>query len=380
MKQIYDRTHPYKASIKMRYGLCKEGSFKDTRHIILDLADSGLQYQVGDSIGVYPVNDPEVIENTLRALKTSGKELVKNREGRCLELAEFLKGEANLKGISKKMLLAVKDKLSEEAGQPLNEILRPENKDTLKKWMHEHEVWDLLAQFPDAKFTAQEIVDLSMPLLPRFYSIASSQAFVGNEVHLTVAYLEYETRGIVRMGVCTHYLCHLAPLNEAVLPIYIQPSTDFRLPQDGAVPMIMIGPGTGVAPFRAFMQEREKRGDTALNWLFFGEWTQSGEFFYEEEWKRWIEQGRLKLDTAFSRDQPEKIYVQNKMRSASKELFRWLKLGAVLYVCGDADYMAKDVDTALHEIISTEGQMTSDDAKAYVKKMRQEKRYLRDVY
>jgi sulfite reductase (NADPH) flavoprotein alpha-component len=380
MHPKYDRAHPFYATIRERYSLTKPGSLKDTQHVILDLAGSGIQYRVGDSIGVYPVNDPSVVEQALLAMNASGDEEVCTKKGDVLTFREFLSRQANLKGISRKMLLEIEQRVSEKNRPFLENLMKEENREALKQWMQEFELWDLLTKFSEAHFTPQEIAELTMPLLPRFYSIASSQAVVGDVVHLTVAYLSYETHGITRLGVCTHYLCHLAPLHQAVVPIYVQPSADFHLPDNPQTPLIMIGPGTGVAPYRAFLQEREKQGSKGKHWLFFGEWTREKEYYYQEDWERWVSQGMLKLDLAFSRDQPYKIYVQHKMLDAAEEFYHWIEDGAVIYVCGDAHHMAKDVDRTLHQIIQQQGRMNEEQATAYVKKLRKEKRYLRDVY
>lgn len=380
MNLQYDRQHPFLASIKERYQLCKSGSSKDTRHVVLNIEGSGLQYAVGDSIGVSPLNEPAFVMRMLHALKASGQEMVLDKKGQSCSFFEFLHAHANLKGVTRKMVMGLVDRLPLAPRASLEDLLKEENKEALKSWMHSHELWDLLEHFPDVHFSPQEVADFVMPLLPRFYSIASSQAFVGDEVHLMVAYLRYETRGIPRLGVCTHYLCHLAPMHQPVVPIYIQPSHGFRLPQESDRSVIMIGPGTGVAPFRAFLQERSIKGHSGKNWLFFGEWTRSHEFFYEEEWNQWHAAGLLRVDAAFSRDQTHKIYVQHKMLEAGEELYRWLEEGAILYVCGDAHHMAKDVDHALHQIIQHHGRKDEEAANHYIKHLKAEKRYLRDVY
>lgn len=368
------------ASIKERYSLSNLGSKKHTIHIALDIEGSNLHYNVGDSVGVYPINDEALVLRTLKALKASGEEMVHDKKGMLFKFKEYLTSHANLKGITRKTVIKLASHLSEGARAPLNKLLEEGNKEAFKEWMHAHELWDLIESHPEVNFSPEEIVDLAMPLLPRFYSIASSQTTHPNEVHLTVAYLSYETRGISRVGVCTHYLCQIAELHRPSVPIYIHPSHDFKLTDDPKASIIMIGPGTGVAPFRAFMQEREARHDTGKNWLFFGEWTRSHEFFYEKEWKGWEAKGLLQLDTAFSRDQPHKVYVQHLMKEKGKEIYRWLEEGALLYVCGDAHKMAKDVEQALKEIVQEQSGRDEKAAQAYVKKLRAEKRYLRDVY
>ena len=376
----YDRQHPFLASIKERYQLCQPGSSKDTRHVILDIEGSGISYNVGDSIGVSPLNEPALVSRMLSALGATGEERVIDKKGESHTFFDYLHSHANLKGVTRKMVSSLVARLPLAPRAFLEDLLKEENKEALKGWMHAHELWDLLEHFPDVQFTPQEVADFVMPLLPRFYSIASSQTCVGSEVHLMVAYLRYETRGIPRLGVCTHYLCHLAPMHQPVVPIYVQPGHGFRLPPEKDRSIIMIGPGTGVAPFRAFMQERTIHGHSGKNWLFFGEWTRTKEFFYENEWNFWRTSGLLRLDTAFSRDQNHKIYVQHKMMEQGEELYRWLEEGAILYVCGDAHHMAKDVDQALHLIIQKHGHKTEEAANQYIKHLKAEKRYLRDVY
>ncbi|MBA3816418.1 MAG: sulfite reductase, partial [Parachlamydiaceae bacterium] len=211
-------------------------------------------------------------------------------------------------------------------------------------------------------------------------SIASSMMAVGEQVHLTVSELQYETNGHQRHGICTHFLCQLAPLKENVVPIYLQASNGFTLPADSSTPIIMVGPGTGVAPFRAFLQERVAQGATGLNWLIFGECHQAFNFYYEDYWQELVNEGHLRLDTAFSRDQEHKIYVQHRLMEHGAEIFALLQKGAVFYVCGDAHRMAKDVDAALHYIAQKYGELDEPAAKAFIKQLKAEKRYLRDVY
>lgn len=376
----YDRQHPYMASIKERYSLSKLGSKKETVHVVLDIEGSEISYKPGDSIGVYPLNDAGLVERTIKAIKATGDEIVHDKKGQQHTLRSYLMAHANLKGITRKTVQKLISHLSEEIRAPLELLLEDGNKEALKEWMGSHELWDLIEHHPEAHLTPEDLVEIAMPLLPRFYSIASSSSLYPNEIHLTIAYLRYETRGISRVGTCTHYLCHLADLHQSNVPIYIQPSHDFKLVSDPHTPIIMIGPGTGVAPFRSFMQEREARGDQGKSWLFFGEWTSTHEFFYEAEWKHWQDLGLLKMDTAFSRDQEHKVYVQHRLKQHGAEVFRWLQEGAVFYVCGDAHKMAKDVEQTLKEIIEEHSQKDEAFAQDYLKRMRKEKRYLRDVY
>jgi sulfite reductase (NADPH) flavoprotein alpha-component len=379
----FNRQNPYLASIKDRYTLSKPGSKKRTQHLIIDLRDSGITYQAGDSIGIYPKHDLELVSKTLLALRANGNEriLLKQAE-ESLSIAEFLTEKANITDISPKLFREITVRQPDaEKKHVLEELQREENRETLKAYLEKHEVWDFLIANEEVFFTPQELADLLMPLLPRFYSISSSQRYVGEEVHLTIASFEYESNGHKRRGVCTHYLCQLTELHVPNVPIFVQPSHGFHLPHDHQIPLVMIGPGTGVAPFRAFLQERLLHHHTkAKHWLFFGEWNRQYDFIYEEDWLEFSKWGHLHIDLAFSRDQEKKIYVQHKMWEKGEELYRWLEEGAYLYVCGDAQRMAKDVEAMLQAIVQEFGKKEPQEAKEYIKHLRQQKRYLRDVY
>jgi sulfite reductase (NADPH) flavoprotein alpha-component len=262
----------------------------------------------------------------------------------------------------------------------LEDLLAEGQRERLLHYLHSHELWDLLLSHPRAAFTPQELADLLPPLLPRFYSIASSKQVVGEEVHLTVALTHFETREIRRHGVGSYFLCHSAPLGTRCVPTYLHPSNGFTLPSEEHIPIIMVGPGTGVAPFRGFMQERLVSGSKAKSWLFFGDWHKDFDFLYDDFWNHLSAIGQLKLECAFSRDQAEKVYVQHKMLENAGEIWSWLSEGAYIYVCGDAERMAKEVDQVLHHIVKEEGGYSEEAAKAFLKKLRTEKRYLRDVY
>jgi len=354
----YSKNNPFLASIKQRYSLCKPGTKKNTQHIVLDIAGSGLSYNIGDSLAVLPKNDPLIVEKTLEALHATGKEVVHDRAKNPWTLREFLTSHANITEIHTKFLKAL----------------------NLQDEKVHYYLYELLNMHPEVSFTPAEIASLLTPMLPRFYSIASSQIAVEDEIHLTVALLQYQADEKERLGVCTHYLCNLVPLHSPIVPIYVQPHRGFTLPENHDTPIIMIGPGTGVAPFRAFLQERSIKKAAGKNWLFFGEWHRETNFFYEEYWKELMHRGFLRLETAFSRDQHEKYYVQHAMHKHGKELFQWLEEGAHLYVCGDAQRMAKDVEKTLHDIVQQHGLRPEEEARHYVKQLRLNKRYLRDVY
>lgn len=379
---VYSKTHPFMASVKERYSLCGKGVDKNTFHVVLSLKGSGISYTVGDSIAIQPINDPEIVENTLRALKATGDETVQEKHTALpWSFREYITRKANLNEVSKKMIGEIaKRQTNPEKKERLENLLKEGHREELKEYQGAHEVWDAFEENSECTFSPQEFVLMLQPLLPRFYSISSSQCAVGDEVHLTVAELVYETNGHIRRGVCTHYLCEMAPLNQPVVPIYVQPSNGFTLPENSEAPIIMVGPGTGVAPFRAFLQERVAKGATGLNWLFFGERHRDQSFFYHEYWNEMVQAGKLRLDTAFSRDQEHKVYVQHKIIEHGKDIFDLLEQGAYFYVCGDAHRMAKDVDAALHHIVTLYGHYDEQGTKDYMKRLRSEKRYLRDVY
>jgi len=379
---MYNKTNPFIASIKDRYSLCRAGSKKNVYHIVLDLKNSGMAYTVGDSIAIYPTHDAELVNRTLQALHATGKELVtdKHSEQTC-ELLDVLTHKTNITSISRKLLNEVAQRQTNPLKKTqLKELFEENNKDALKEYLHNHELWDVLQENQEAVFSPQEICSMLMPLLPRFYSIASSMKDVGEEVHLTVSDLSYYTNQHLRHGVCTYYLCELAPMNTAIIPIYVQPHRGFTLPDNPAANLIMIGPGTGIAPYRGFMQERMVNEDSGKNWLFFGEWNKNYNYFYEEYWNELVSRDRLRIEVAFSRDQEHKIYVWHRMLENARQIFEWLQNGAYIFVCGDAHRMAKDVDATIHRIIQEQSGGTELSAKNYVKQLKAENRYLRDVY
>lgn len=380
---VYNKQNPFPASIKERYFLSKPGSRKKTQHVVFDLKESGLVYRPGDSLGMYPKHDPDLVRKTLQALNIPGNVCINFKQtGELISLSECLLVKVNITNVSPKLFREVFARQPDaNKKHEMGQLLEESNREMMKAYLQKHEVWDFLLANEEIVFSAQEFVDLLMPMLPRFYSISSSQKLVGEEVHLTVAPFEYESNGHQRRGVCTHYLCELVDLHSPVVPIFIQPSHAFYLPEDHQVPLIMIGPGTGIAPFRAFLQERLLHHRSGgKHWLFFGEWNREFDFFYEDDWSEFSKKGHLHLDLAFSRDQGHKIYVQHKMRERGEELYQWLEEGAYLYVCGDAHRMAKDVETTLQSIVQEFGKKDAQEARDYIKHLRQQKRYLRDVY
>lgn len=365
-----------------RRRLCKEGSLKDTQHYSIDLRGSGLTYTCGDSLGVFPENCPELVNALLQRLGFSGEEPVMLPKAEApVSIREAFSRNLSLAGPTKKVLEAVRAKAT-ESGEiaRLDNLLDPAHAEELKEYLANREFIDLAEEFPSARFAAQEYVDLMRKLMPRLYSIASSPMLYPEEIHLTVAVVRYDTNGKPRKGVASTFLADRVNLNEPTVPVFVA-NSHFGLPEDDNVPMIMVGPGTGIAPFRAFVQDRIARGAQGPMWVFFGDQRREYDYLYGDEWDRYLAEGKIqKLDLAFSRDQAHKIYVQDKMRESAAELWQWLQKGAYFYVCGDAKRMAKDVDAALHDIAREQGGLSEEDAAAYIKLLKKEKRYQRDVY
>jgi sulfite reductase (NADPH) flavoprotein alpha-component len=374
---LHSKDNPFPARLTENRLLSKEGSAKDTRHYVVDIAGSGLAYKVGDSLGVFPTNPPADVAAILQRLGATGDEPVSPA---MLRLAAPISRLA-LAGPTRKILETLAAKTTDEAEKAkLAALLAPEAKEQTQAYLEQHEYADLLAEFPHAVLTPQELVDHMRKLMPRLYSIASSPKLYPEEVHLTVATVRYTTNGRMRGGVCSTFLADRAAVRETPVPVFVS-NSHFGVPEDGARDIIMVGPGTGIAPFRAFVQERVATKATGRNWLFFGDQHRASDYLYEEEWTKWLAEGALaRVDLAFSRDQPQKIYVQDRMREAAAELWAWLQAGANFYVCGDAKRMAKDVDAALHDIIAQQGGMEPAAAAEYVKQMKKDKRYQRDVY
>jgi sulfite reductase (NADPH) flavoprotein alpha-component len=379
---VIDRLHPAPAWIKDRYLLTKQGSTKHTFHVNLDLSKAPIHFKVGDSIGIYPQNDPILVEHLLEAIKAKGDEqIIDPRSNVQMSLWDFLSFKANLSRLTSSFLkLFYECEKMHDKKNYLHRLLQQENKPLLTQYLSSHDPLDLFKEYKEVNAPLQDLCAQFGPLLPRFYSVASSQLLFKNEVHLTVALFTFTHQGEQRYGVGSHFLCHLCSVQETPVPIYVQPAHHFTLPEDDNASIIMVGPGTGVAPYRAFMQERAVKGASGKNWLFFGERNCASDYFYEEEFEKLKKNGKLRLDLAFSRDQVEKIYVQDRMYENSKDLWTWLQEGAYFYVCGDASRMAKDVEHTLQRIAQTQGNMSEEAAKAYIKSLRSQKRYLTDVY
>lgn len=373
----WSKTNRYPARLITNRKLNGTGSDKDTRHFEIALGDSGLHYEAGDALGVMPSNCPALTNEILAALHCDGEEAIKLADGNETSFRKALLEHFQITRISSPMLTAFADR-SEDA--TLKKMLDPDSKPVLEKFLHGREIIHLLQAYPDIRFTPAEFAANLPKLNPRLYSISSSPKMHPGEVHLTVAIVRYENEGRRCKGVCSTFLAERADADTPV-PVFVQPSHGFRLPENTDTPVIMIGPGTGIAPFRAFIEERKATGAKGKNWLFFGDQRRATDFLYQRELESALSDGYLtRLDVAFSRDQAEKIYVQTRMLEQAKQLWAWLEEGAHVYVCGDAKRMAKDVDAALHQIIQSAGARTAEDAAAYVQKLKQEKRYQRDVY
>jgi len=372
---VYSRKNPFPARLGKIVPLTHGGSGKETMHFEVSLEGSGLAYEAGDSLGVFPSNDPAQVDAVLTAAGLSGDVKV---ESAGTTLREVLSHNVTLREPSRQLLAAILDKDPSTAFR-LSEIIDPEAKSVMDDWVDGREVVDILEMFPGAKFTAEELAKALRKLQPRLYSIASSPKVHPESVHLTVAVVRYDLHGRQRQGVASTYLADR--VDDRLFPVFIHSAKHFRPPEDAGLPLIMVGPGTGIAPFRAFLQEREATGATGKMWLFFGDRNRATDFLYEEEITDWHKKGVLqRLDTAFSRDQAEKVYVQHRMLENAGELWKWLEEGASFYVCGDASRMAKDVDRALHRVIEQAGGKSEGEAAAYVEEMKKSKRYRKDVY
>ncbi|WP_026559125.1 assimilatory sulfite reductase (NADPH) flavoprotein subunit [Bacillus sp. J37] len=376
VESAYSRTNPFKAEVLENLNLNGRGSKKETRHVELSLEGSGLTYEPGDSLGVYPENDPELVELVLETAKWDGNQTVTvNKE-------EIMLSEA----LSKKLEITVLTKpLIEKAAQlssneELKALAAPEKINELKAYLDGRDLIDLLRDFGPWNVSAQDFVSILRKMPSRLYSISSSLAANPEEVHLTIGAVRYETHGRKRNGVASILTAERLQPGDT-LPVYIQHNQNFKLPENPDTPIIMVGPGTGVAPFRSFMQEREEIGAEGKSWMFFGDQHFVTDFLYQTEWQKWLKDGVLtKMDVAFSRDTEEKVYVQHRMQEHSKELFEWLEEGAVVYICGDEKHMAHDVHQTLIDIIEKEGGLSREKAESYLADMQQTKRYQRDVY
>ncbi|WP_018291495.1 sulfite reductase flavoprotein subunit alpha [Verrucomicrobium sp. 3C] len=377
----YTRANPFPARIAENRVLTLQGSEKETRHIVVDIRGSGISYQVGDSLGIFARNSPEAIGELLQALGLSGEETV-SLQGQTFPLREILASQFVLNRVTKKFARSLAEKLAPGPSRdPLQALCQ--NEAELDTYLYGRDYVDLLRSHPGASFGPEELIGLLGRSLPRLYSVASAPAVYPEEVHLTVAVVRFQAHGREKLGLASGHLARIEPSQPHELPVYVQPAKHFRLPEDPTASLILVGPGTGVAPFRAFLQQRAALGHTGKNWLFFGEQHRATDFFYEEEFLKLHRKGVLsRLDTAFSRDQAQKIYVQHRMVEQGEALWAWLQEGAHLYVCGDAHRMAKDVHQTLIDIAHRFGGLSPEEAAHYVNVTlaKEQKRYHKDVY
>lgn len=366
----YSKHQPWRAPLLENRLLNGAGASKETRQLVFDLSGSDFTYEAGDALGVWPRNCPALVQELLGLMQLDGQSLVQLDDLPAMSLAAALESHFEIARITHQQLEAFSQ---QPGGDDLHRLLQPGLKGELKSWLWGRQLADVLREFPQALPLASWL-SLLKPLQPRLYSISSSPKAHPQQVHLTVSTVRYGQR----KGVSSTFLADRA--SDVRVAIFPQPSKHFRLPEDDRVPVIMVGPGTGVAPFRAFLEEREARGASGRNWLFFGEQREGCDFYYREQLQAWQACGHLRLDTAFSRDQAQKIYVQQRMLEQGAQLWQWLEEGAYFYVCGDAERMAKDVDAALCQVVAEHGGMSDEAAAVYVAELGKAKRYRRDVY
>lgn len=371
----YSKKNPFPSAVLRNYNLNGPGE-KQTNHLAFSLEGSELEYEVGDALGVYPINTPEIVDELIAALPFKAGE-VPIPDGGEAPLREALIHHYDIGTINKSLI----QKWQQRSGSPfLRSLVEADDKKAYDDFCWGRDLVDLVIDHPADFSDGEEFVSVLKKLQPRLYSIASSPRAHPGEVHLCVGIVRYQTYGRKRGGVCSTFLSDR--LGTDVKPrVFVHANKAFRLPEKGDTPVIMVGPGTGIAPFRAFLEERKATGATGRNWLFFGNPYRQSDFLYEEELNTYVKDNVLtRMDLAWSRDQKEKVYVQNLIREQGAELWSWLKDGAAFYVCGDASRMAKDVDQALHEVIAQHGSLSAEDATAFVSQMKKDKRYLRDVY
>ncbi|MCM3626861.1 assimilatory sulfite reductase (NADPH) flavoprotein subunit [Paenibacillus glycanilyticus] len=374
----YTRANPFMAEVLESLNLNGRGSDRETRHLELSLEGSGLTYAPGDAVGVYAKNDPALVENIIALQNWNAEEkVVTGKAGETSTLREALLHHYEITVLTKPLL---EKAVAFSGNSKLAELVKPENKEDLKAYLNGRDLLDLLRDYAPWTLAPADLATLLRKLPPRLYSIASSENAHPEEVHLTIRKVEYEAHGRERKGVCSVYVSErLQPGDK--LPIFIQQNPNFKPPVNPETPVIMVGPGTGVAPFRAFMEEREETGAEGQTWLFYGDRHFVTDFLYQTDWQRMLKDGVLsKLDVAFSRDSDEKVYVQHRMLQNGEELYKWLENGAHVYVCGDEKHMAHDVQSALLTIISQYGGKSSEEAAAYLAELQEQGRYQRDVY
>jgi sulfite reductase (NADPH) flavoprotein alpha-component len=369
----YTRKNPFRARVLDKVKITGRGSDKEVFHIELSLEGSGITYEPGDSVGILANNPPELVESIITKNGFTGTEMVRIKNGE-FSLKEALTNYLEITVLNREVI----QKYQEKTLNP-NLLAIVNHTIELDRYLYGHDVLDLLEEFPYS-FTAQELADILRSFPPRMYSISSSQLAVGDEVHLTVSTVRYSQKGRKRSGACSTYLADRIDIDSQV-SVFIEKNPAFKLPENDETPVILVGAGTGVAPYRAFLQHREANELKGKTWLFFGERRFHSDFLYQLEWQKLLKEGYLeKIDVAFSRDQDEKVYVQHRLLERQAEIFDWLNKGASIYLCGDMKQMARDVQNALLTIFENEGGMSEEKALDYMKTLKKEKRFQTDVY
>ena len=373
-KPKWNKKNPYLATLSENSILSGPKSAKEIRHIVFDFEENELSYETGDALGVVPTNSPDLVKLWLDRFDLDYDHTL---DGMQSNIGDLLSRDYEISNPSNDLLYGLEPLLENKS---LSEALSDENRDKLDKFLWGKDIMDLLNIRLDIKFDLTQIMGWLKPLQHRAYSISSSPLAHPNQIHLTVATVRWDHNDRAHGGVCSTYLADMIEIG-GVSPVFMLPNKSFRIPDDNQASMIMVGPGTGIAPFRAFLEERREIGATGYNWLFFGDQHRECDYIYEDEISDMTNSGLLnKVDVAFSRDQKEKQYVQHKMLDNGKDLFKHLDNGGYFYVCGDASRMAKDVDNALHQVIQIHGDMNSEKATEFVGDLKRQKRYLRDVY
>ncbi len=371
--ETYTRKKPFLATVIAKVKITGRDSDKEVNHVELSLDGSGITYEPGDSVGILANNPPQLVDDILNHLGFDGAESVTIKDG-IFSLKEALSNHLEITVINRDVIQKYQAKA---VNSELQKII--ENEELLDQYLYGHDVLDLLEDFPFS-FSVQDLADVLRAFPARLYSISSSQAAVGDEVHITVSTVRYSNKGRTRGGACSTYLADRIEIDSQVA-VFIEKNPAFKLPENEETPVILIGAGTGVAPYRAFLQHREANNQKGKTWLFFGERRFHSDFLYQVEWQKLLKDGYLeKIDVAFSRDQEEKIYVQNRLIEKQKEVFEWLKNGANIYLCGDMKQMAHDVQNTLLRIFETQGGLTEEKALEYLKTLKKEKRFQTDVY
>ena len=375
---VYSRTHPFLAEVVENINLNGRGSDQETRHLVLAIEGSNMKFEPGDCIGIFPENDPKLVDELISRLNWNPDELVTvNKQGDQQPVREALLRSFDITTLTKKML---EQATSYTSDPRLQELLQKGHETELKEYTKSRDVIDLVTDYGPWNVTTAEFTTMLRKLPARLYSIASSYQANPDEVTLVIRAVRYQLHGRERNGVCSVYVAERLQPGDKVA-IYVQENPNFKLPQDGDTPIIMVGPGTGVAPFRSFIEEREETGASGKSWLFYGDRRFRTDFLYQTDWQRWLKDGVLtRLDVAFSRDTAQKVYVQHRMMEKSHELYEWLQEGAYVYICGDKQHMAKDVHETLLTIIEQEGGLNRAEAEAYLDNMKAANRYQRDVY